>query len=189
MSVQIKERTSVGEGLMGYRYNARSTIELRWGAGEDGPTERIDMVTAEPARLIVHEPTVSATGDVSVHIELGAFELVGTSQVLFPGEKVRLISGSLNDPDLRPSVGLVTIKAGTDLAKDGADSRQFIYLKLVTPKGVMYNELPALMTCRIHAVPPVGETYIQQGIVHFKDPLTNEAAAKTATSTTLVNDF
>jgi hypothetical protein len=134
---------------------AESEVGLRL---EDGRSERILLKTACPTRFVVHEPTVAEDGGTHMGLEILKFELVGKSEILWPGQTVRVLGGADSAPGARPIVGSVHLEAGKSL-EDGARSEQVLYLTVESPLGVLHNEKPVRMTGNVYRIPPVGSRF------------------------------
>jgi hypothetical protein len=134
---------------------AESEVGLRL---EDGRSERILLKTASPTRFVVHEPTLTDDGAARMGLEILRFELVGKSEILWPGETIRVLGGSDSAPGARPIVGSVHIPAGRSL-EDGAKSEQILYLTAETPIGTLHNDKPVRMVGNVYRIPPIGSRF------------------------------
>ncbi|HEX5206144.1 MAG TPA: hypothetical protein VFW27_39980 [Actinoplanes sp.] len=144
---------------------AESEVGLR---APDGTSERVLMKTACPTEFMVHEPTLAENGDVTMTLEIIRFELVGVSEVLFPGAELKVLGGALSAPDARPILGSVRIPAGRKLS-DGAPSEQILYLTVQTPIGELHNSEPIRMAGPVYRIPPTGSRFESQGDVPLYD--------------------
>jgi len=151
-----------------------SVMELAYAESEvgfrlpDGREERVLLETAYPTRFVVHEPTLVESGAVYMPLEILAFELVGTSEVVWPGETIKVFGGVESIDGGRPIRGSVHVPAGTAI-EDGADSEQQLYLTMQTPLGLLRNETPVIMRGKVFRVPPVGSRFESQGDVALYD--------------------
>jgi hypothetical protein len=134
---------------------AESEVGLRL---EDGGSERVLLKTACPTEFVVHEPTVEANGDTHMSLEILKFELVGTSELLWPGQTIRVHGGTQSAPGARAIMGSVHIPAGKSL-EDGVKSEQVLYLTVESPVGVLHNEKPIRMVGNLYRIPPVGSRF------------------------------
>jgi hypothetical protein len=137
---------------------AESEIGLRLA---DGRAERILLKTACPTEFIVHEPDVSPDGSVDLSLEIIRFDLVGTSQELWPGQEIHVLGGAISSPDGRPILGSAHIPAGRAL-EQGVLSEQVLYLTVETPIGTLHNESPVRMTGELYRLPPKGSRFESQ---------------------------
>jgi hypothetical protein len=134
----------------------------------DGRTERVRMATACPTEFIVHEPSVSNNGDLTMSLEIIRFELVGVSTELWPGAELKVLGGALSAPDARPILGTVWVPAGRKLSQ-GVASEQVLYLSVETPVGVLHNNTPVTMTGTLYRIPPIGSRFESQCDVPLYD--------------------
>lgn len=145
---------------------AESEVGLRTA---DGRSERILLKTASPTDFVVDEPQVQANGDVRMDLEILKFELVGESEVLWPGSTIRIYGGVEAAAGNRPIYGHVHIPAGKSM-EDGVPSEQVLYLTVETPIGKLHNEQPIRMVGDLYRVPPVGSRFASTDEV----PMLNE---------------
>lgn len=141
-----------------------SVLELDYAESEvglrlpDGRSERVLLKTACPTEFVVHEPTIADNGDLRMSLEILKFDLVGKSEVLWPGEQVRVLGGVKSAPGARPIFGSVSIPAGKSI-EDGVDSEQLLYLTADTPVGILHNEMPVRMAGKLYRIPPHGSRF------------------------------
>lgn len=151
-----------------------SVMELAYAESEvgfrlpDGRSERVLLETAYPTQFVVHEPTLVESGAVYMPLEILKFELVGTSEVVWPGETVKVFGGVDSIEGGRTIRGSVHVPAGTAI-EDGADSEQQLYLHMQTPIGLLRNETPIIMRGKVFRVPPLGSRFESQGDVALYD--------------------
>jgi hypothetical protein len=144
-----------------------SVMELAYATSEvgfrlpDGRSERVMLETAYPTQFVVNEPTLVESGAVYMPLEILKFELVGTSEVLWPGETIRVFGGVDSHETGRRVVGSVHVPAGQAI-EDGVDSEQQLYLSMETPFGILRNETPVIMRGKVYRVPPVGSRFESQ---------------------------
>jgi hypothetical protein len=134
----------------------------------DGRSERVLLETAYPTEFVVHEPTLVESGAVYMPLEILKFELVGTSELVWPGETVKVFGGVDSIDGGRPIYGSVHLPANTAL-EEGADSEQQLYLTMQTPLGLLRNETPVVMRGKVYRVPPIGSRFESQGDVALYD--------------------
>lgn len=127
----------------------------------DGRSERIKLETACPTAFIVHEPDVAEDGSVDLSLEIIRFDLVGTSEKLWPGEEIHVLGGALSSPDGRPILGKAHIPAGRAL-EEGVLSVQMLYLTVETPIGTLHNKTPIRMAGQLYRLPPKGSRFESQ---------------------------
>jgi hypothetical protein len=151
-----------------------SVMELDYAESEvgfrlpDGTSERVKLVTAYPTQFVVNEPTLVDSGAVYMSLEILKFELVGTSEVAWPGATIRVYGGVDSHSTGRPIVGSVHVPAGKAI-EDGVDSEQQLYLSMETPLGILRNETPVIMRGKVYRVPPYGSRFESQGEVSLFD--------------------
>ena len=157
MSTAMTPKVTTYDTVMELDY-AESEIGLRLA---DGRAERILLKTACPTEFIVHEPDVSDDGSVDLSLEIIRFDLVGTSQELWPGQEVHVLGGAISSLDGRPILGSARIPAGRAL-EQGVLSEQVLYLTVETPIGTLHNESPVRMTGELYRLPPKGSRFESQ---------------------------
>lgn len=157
MSTAMTPKVTTYDTVMELDY-AESEIGLRLA---DGRSERILLKTACPTEFIIHEPEVSDDGSVDLSLEIIRFDLVGTSQELWPGQEVHVLGGAISSPDGRPILGSAYIPAGRAL-EQGVLSEQVLYLTVQTPAGTLHNETPVRMTGQLYRLPPKGSRFESQ---------------------------
>jgi hypothetical protein len=151
-----------------------SVMELSYAESEvgfrlpDGTSERVLLKTAYPTQFVVHEPTLVESGAVYMRLEILKFELVGTSEVAWPGETVKVFGGVDSHETGRQIIGSVHVPAGKAI-EDGVDSEQQLYLSMQTPLGLLRNETPVIMRGKVYRVPPYGSRFESQGDVSLYD--------------------
>lgn len=132
---------------------SRSETELRLA---DGRAERLRFTLDRPTEFTMREPIVKANGDARIELEILQISLSATSQVLWPGETVRVSGGvAANGTPLHATVH---IPAGKSLA-DGVMAEQLLYWRMETPIGVLRNEKPIHMVGVVRQIPPYGSEF------------------------------
>lgn len=162
---RVAPETSIDFGSVMELAYAKSEVGFRL---PDGRSERVLLETAYPTQFVVHEPTLVDSGAVYMKLEILKFELVGTSETVWPGETVRVYGGVDSHETGRPIVGSVHVPAGLAI-EDGVDSEQQLYLSMETPVGILRNETPVIMRGKVYRVPPVGSRFESQGDVALYD--------------------
>jgi hypothetical protein len=135
----------------------------------DGRTERIQLKTACPTEFIIHEPTVNEDGSADLSLEIIRFDLVGTSEELWPGEEVHVLGGALSSPDGRPILGSAHIPAGRAL-EEGVLSDQHLFLTIQTPIGTLHNDQAITMSGTLYRLPPKGSRFESRGRTPLLSP-------------------
>lgn len=148
---------------------AESEIGLRL---MDGRSERIRLHTARPTEFIVKEPVPEANGDLRMDLEILSFELVGTSEAIWPGAAIRATAGAHSDGSAKAVYGTVRIPAGKAI-EDGVTSEQVLYVKIETPMGVLQNARAIRMRGTLYSIPPVGARFLSQDEVPVLDETGN----------------
>lgn len=145
-----------------------TVMELDYAVSEigltltDGRSERIKLETACPTEFIVHEPVITSDGGADLSLEIIRFDLVGTSESLWPGEEIHVLGGAISSPDGRPILGRAHIPAGRAL-EEGVLSEQFLYLNVETPIGTLHNNQPITMSGQLYRLPPKGSRFESHG--------------------------
>jgi hypothetical protein len=151
-----------------------SVLELEYAESEvglrlpDGRSERVLLTTACPTRFVVHEPVLLDNGSAYMDLEILKFELVGVSQRVWPGERIRVLGGVESCEDAPPIFGTVHVPAGAAI-EDGVDSEQRLLMTMETPLGLLRNEIPVQMLGKVYRVPPLGSRFESQGDVDLYD--------------------
>jgi hypothetical protein len=181
-------RRTFADGSRGYHAIAQTTVEVVVGkdpCDESAPRERFEFPES-PCVIQLHDPVLTLSGALRLDLEIKSYRTEATSRVLFPGEKVALGVGRSFDVSLPPSLGRLEIPLGTDFAAgDMVRSQQMIYLAVETPFGTLHNPDAAHMIATINKVPPIGFSYVQEGVVPMVDANDEVIAIKTFTETTL----
>ena len=187
VSEMMQPRVELKDGSLGYRLGIETTITLKWGNDPfdpNAPEETITLV-APDSEVRFHDPVMTLDGSLRYELETISYVAEGTSETLWPGEKVRIYVGRGVDPMLRATYGRFEITAA-ELGKTPVQSTQDVFLVLETPEGRLQNRASAKMAASITAVPPVGDSYVQQGIVPLEDERGRVVCSKTATVSTIV---
>ncbi|TDC85964.1 hypothetical protein E1193_01280 [Micromonospora sp. KC606] len=181
-------RRTFTDGSRGYHAIAQTTIEVVVGKDPydaSAPRERFEFPEA-PCHIQLHDPVLTLNGALRLDLEIKQYRTEATSRVLFPGEKVALGIGRSFDVSLPPSLGRLEIPLGTDFAAgDTVRSHQMIYLAVETPIGTLHNPDAAHMFATINKVPPVGFSYLQEGLVPMANANKEVVAIKVFTETAL----
>jgi hypothetical protein len=164
-SLRAVPETTIDFGSVMVLPYAQSEVGFRL---PDGRSERVLLETAYPTEFVVQEPRLVESGAVYMPLEIRKFELVGTSEIAWPGETVRVFGGVDSCETGRPIIGSVHVPAGTAI-EDGADSEQQLYLTMETPIGILRNETPVIMRGKVYRVPPLGSRFVSQGEVALYD--------------------
>ena len=181
-------RRTFADGSRGYHAIARTTIEVVVGKDPydaNAPRERFEFPES-PCLIQLHDPVLTLNGALRLDLEIKSYRTEATSHVLVPGEKVALGIGRSFDVSLPPSLGRLEIPLGIDFAAgDTVRSHQMIYLAVETPIGTLHNPDPAHMFATINKVPPVGFSYVQEGLVPMANAEQEVIAIKVFTETAL----
>lgn len=181
-------RQTFADGSRGYHAMAQTTIEVVVGKDPydaSAPRERFEFPES-PCVIQLHDPVLTLNGALRLDLEIKSYRTETTSHVLFPGEKVALGLGRSFDVSLPPSLGRLEIPLGIDFAAgDTVRSHQMIYLAVETPIGTLHNPDAAHMFATINKVPPVGFSYVQEGLVPMADANKEVIAIKVSTETVL----
>ncbi|MEE2039969.1 hypothetical protein Q8791_22390 [Nocardiopsis sp. CT-R113] len=179
-------RRELSDGTLGFKARVQTTITLKFGgdASADTPEEVITLV-AEESEIRLHDPVLTLDGALRLDLETITYEAVGTSEVLWPGERVRLRVGRGLDPMMRPTFGRMEIDPLVNFGTDPVRSVQEVYVEADTPLGTLHNRLPAVMHCDLTSIPPIGQPYVQQGQVALYDADGQVVCMKTTTESEL----
>lgn len=181
-------RRTFADGGRGYHALAQTTIEVVVGKDPNdtsAPRERLEFPES-PCVILLHDPVLTLEGALRLDLEIKSYRSEVTSKVLFPGEKVALGVGQSFDLNLPRSIGRLEIPLDTDFAAgETVRSHQMIYLAVETPIGTLHNPDAAHMYATINKVPPVGFSYVQEGLVPMANSDEEVIAIKTLTETTL----
>lgn len=181
-------RRTFADGSRGYDAIAQTTIEVVVGKDPydtSAPRERFEF-SESPCVIELHDPVLTLNGALRLDLEIKSYRAEATSSVLFPGQQVALGVGRSFDVNLPPSLGRLEIPLGTDFAAgETVRSHQMIYLAVETPIGILHNPDPAHMYATINKVPPVGFSYVQEGLVPMANADNEVIAIKVSTETTL----
>lgn len=181
-------RRTFADGSRGYHAIAQTTIEVIVGKDPydtSAPRERFEFPES-PCVIQLHDPVLTLNGDLRLDLEIKSYRTEATSHVLFPGEKVALGVGRSFDVRLPPSLGRMEIPLGINFAAgDAVRSHQMIYLAVETPIGTLHNPDAAHMFATINKVPPVGFSYVQEGLVPMANANNEVIAIKEYTETAL----
>jgi hypothetical protein len=181
-------RRTFADGTRGYHAIAQTTIEVVVGkdpSDTSAPRERFEFPES-PCHIQLHDPVLTLDGVLRLDLEIRSYRAEATSQVLFPGQQVALGLGRSFDLSLPPSLGRLEIPLGTDFAAgDTVRSHQMIYLAVETPIGTLHNPDAAHMYATINKVPPIGFSYVQEGLVPMANADNEVVAIKVSTETAL----
>lgn len=181
-------RRTFADGTRGYHAIAQTTIEVVVGkdpTDTTAPRERFEFPES-PCIIQLHDPVLTLNGNLRLDLEIKSYRTETTSKVLFPGQKVALGLGRSFDASLPPSLGRLEIPLGIDFAAgEKVRSHQMIYLAVETPIGTLHNPDAAHMFATIDKVPPVGFSYLQEGLVPMANDQDEVIAIKVFTATTL----
>jgi len=181
-------RRTFADGSRGYHALAQTTIEVVAGKDPSDTSmsrERFEFPES-PCVIQLHDPVLTLNGALRLDLEIKSYRTEVTSRVLFPGETVALGVGRSFDVNLPPSLGRLEIPLGIDFAAgETVRSHQMIYLAVETPMGTLHNPDAAHMFATINKVPPVGFSYVQEGLVPMANADNEVVAIKLSTETTL----
>lgn len=179
-------RRRLSDGSLGFKARVETTITLKFGgdASADTPEEVMTLV-AEESEIRLHDPVLTLDGALRLDLETVSYEAVGTSEVLWPGERVRLRAGRADDPMMRPTLGRLEIGPLVQFGTEPVRSVQEVFVAADTPLGTLHNRLPAVMHCDLTRIPPIGQPYVQQGQVALYDGDGRVVCMKTTTQSEL----
>lgn len=186
--LRMHRRRTFPDGSRGYLAIAQTTIEVVVGTKHDDPNAPREVFEFAPSQfeIQVHDPVYTLNGAIRIDLEIKNYRAETTSKVLFPGQAVALGVGHSFDVTLPPSVGRLEIPLSTDFGRATVPSRQFIYLAVETPMGILRNPDAAHMRAEVCEIPPVGTVYHQQGLVPMVNVQGEVVAIKTRTETNIV---
>lgn len=186
----METRTTLSDGSLGYRVSTRGVIGLRASATDaDAPVEMIEVI-GHVCELRVPDPTLTMDGSLRFDYEMSHLVAEGVSRELFPMEvPIRVLVGRGVDPLLRPSLGRLEVPAGVTFGLTPIDSLMEVHMVAETPFGRFQNREPARMVARMTSIPPVGQTFEQQGIVALYNEKGDACLAKVSTQSTVEEPF
>lgn len=128
-----------------------TTMEL-----PDGTSERLYFRQVSPTQFAVREPIMDESGNTRVELEILEVELEATSEKLWPGQTIKVLSGFRASGKMLQAA--VTIPAGVEMSA-GVPAESWLYWQVETPIGSFHNEQPIHMTGSITQLPPYGSTF------------------------------
>ncbi|WP_127531387.1 hypothetical protein [Paenibacillus kobensis] len=141
--------------------NSKTYLEL-----VDGRSEELHFTQAAATKFTVNDSEFSLKTGATVDIEIENVDLVATSQVLWPGQIVRVRGGVHGQGEsIKASA---TIPLGKKMA-DGVQAESFLYWVIETPEGTYHNNQPIHMKGRITGLPPKDATFHSEGTIAIYD--------------------
>ncbi|CAM4474887.1 MULTISPECIES: hypothetical protein [Paenibacillus] len=141
--------------------NSKTYLELM-----DGRSEELQFTQVNPTKFTVNDSEFSLKSGVTVDLEIENVELVATSEVLWPGQQVR-VRGGVNGQG-QPIKASAAVPVGKKMA-DGVQAESFLYWVIETPEGTFHNNQPIHMKGRITGLPPRNATFHSEGTIAIYD--------------------
>ncbi|PWW03223.1 hypothetical protein DFQ01_107120 [Paenibacillus cellulosilyticus] len=141
--------------------NSKTYLEL-----VDGRCEELHFSQVNPTKFTVNDSEFSFKTGATVELEIENVDLVATSQVLWPGQQVRVRGGVHGQG--QPIKASATIPLGKKMA-DGVQADSFLYWVIETPEGTFHNNEPIHMKGRITGLPPKDATFHSEGTIAIFD--------------------
>ena len=189
ISEAMAQRVSVSNGELGYRTSVSTSIDVVLGDGSnpDAPRETISL-TADESEIIIPDPVLRSDGSLKFEWETYRYSAVGVSKVLFGTEAdIRIQMGRGCDPMMRPVLGTCIVPPGFIFGAKPLRCTSHVNLVIDTPFGRVVNREPALMTAMITKIPPIGETFHQEGRVGLYTESGDRVGTKEGTESTLTS--
>ncbi|MGO1055223.1 hypothetical protein [Crossiella sp. CA198] len=183
----MQPRVLLGNGQLGYRTTVETTIDVVLGDGSDpaAPREQIKLTSLE-SEIAIPDPVLLSDGSLRFDWETYRFITTGVSTVLFGTDTpIRILMGRGVDPMIRPTLGHCLVPADVTFGTVPVPCVSEVNLVVETPFGRLHNRGPAIMRAMVTSVPPIGEAFIQQGVVKLYSEEGDEIATKEATASTL----
>jgi len=141
--------------------NSKTYLELA-----DGRCEELHFTQVKPTSFTVSDSEFSLKSGVTVDIEIQNVDLVATSEVLWPGQQVRVRGGLHGQGETIKASA--TIPFGAKMA-DGVQAESFLYWVVETPEGELRNKKAIHMKGMIKGLPPKDATFHSEGVVPLYD--------------------
>ncbi|MGA5691415.1 hypothetical protein [Cytobacillus pseudoceanisediminis] len=126
--------------------NSKTYLELL-----DGRSEELHFTQVTPTKFTVNDSDFSIKSGINVELEIMNVDLEATSNVIWPGQKIR-VRGGLHGQG-QPMKASATIPLNKKIA-DGVDSESFLYWVIETPEGNLHNKKPIHMKGVVKGLPP-----------------------------------
>jgi hypothetical protein len=141
--------------------NSKTYLEL-----VDGRAEEFHFTQVAPTEFTVSDSEFSIKSGVTVDVVIMNVDLEATSEVLWPGQKVR-VRGGLHGQG-SPIKASVTIPFNKKIA-DGVQAESFLYWVVETPEGTLQNQQPIHMKGSIKGLPPKDATFHSESTIALYD--------------------
>ncbi|WP_134682978.1 hypothetical protein [Brevibacillus migulae] len=141
--------------------NSKTFLELA-----DGRTEELHFTQVNETKFFVNDSEFSLKSGVTVDLEIQNVELEAVSNVLWPGQKVRVRGGI--DGQGQAIKATATIPFNKTIA-DGVQAESFLYWVIETPEGTFHNKKPIHMKGTIKGLPPKDATFYSNTVIPIYD--------------------
>ncbi|GAA4726525.1 hypothetical protein [Brevibacillus fulvus] len=142
--------------------NSKTVLELL-----DGRSEELQFTQVAPTQFTVNDSEFSIKSGISVELEIMNVDLEATSQVLWPGQKIRVRGGLQGQGEAMKAVAAIPL--GKKIF-DGVQGESWLYWHLETPEGTFHNKKPIHMKGTLKSLPPKDATFFSDSVI----PLYND---------------
>ncbi|MBG9794366.1 hypothetical protein ABD76_18370 [Paenibacillus dendritiformis] len=150
--------------------NSNSTTVLELA---DGRSEKLYFSQVIPTEFTVSDSEFSLKSGVNVELDIKNVDLVATSEVLWPGQKVYVRGGKSSTG--KALKGEVKIPLGKTISS-GVPGETWLYWDIETPEGTFVNRTPIHMTGTVKGLPPQAAEFTSQDVISLYDQLEGKFA-------------
>lgn len=150
--------------------NSNSTTVLELA---DGRSEKLYFSQVRPTEFTVSDSEFSMKSGINVELDIKNVDLVATSNVLWPGQKVYVRGGSASTG--KALKGEVHIPLGKTVS-GGVPGETWLYWDIETPEGTFVNQIPIHMTGTVKGLPPQATEFSSQDVISLYDQLEGKFA-------------
>lgn len=149
--------------------NSKTYFELL-----DGRAEELHFKQVTATKFTVSDSEFNLKSGVTVDLEIMNVELEATSQVLWPGQTVRVRGGVHGQG--QPIKALAKIPFGKKMA-DGVEAESFLYWMIETPEGTFHNKKAIHMKGTVTGLPPKEATFTSETVIPIYDEQDNQVGS------------
>jgi hypothetical protein len=163
---KMKLRTPKKVELTLENSNSKTYFELL-----DGRSEELHFEQVNSTKFTVNDSEFSLKSGITVDLEIMNVDLQATSQVLWPGQTVRVRGGVHGQG--QPIKASATIPFGKKMA-DGVQAESYLYWVIETPEGTFHNKKPIPMKGVVTGLPPKDATFTSETVIPLYDEKDNQ---------------
>lgn len=150
--------------------NSNSTTVLELA---DGRSEKLYFSQVKPTEFTVSDSEFTMKSGISIELDIKNVDLVATSEVLWPGEKVYVRGGNASTG--KALKGEVSIPLGMNI-NSNVPGETWLYWDIETPEGTFVNQTPIHMTGMVKGLPPQATEFSSQDVISLYDQLDGKFA-------------